>query len=54
MAYKTFTQEAPPSTVKSPKPAGAQKEVTPTEAASQDKLGKEQEQEFGYIVTNQR
>ncbi|XP_069020078.1 receptor-type tyrosine-protein phosphatase-like N isoform X2 [Embiotoca jacksoni] len=57
MAYKTVVQEAPTSTIKSTKPEGAQKEMTPTAAADQDKPGKKepagQKEEFGYVVTNQ-
>lgn len=48
--------EALPSTIKSPKPDGAQKETTPTNTATnQDKPGQnDPADEYGYIVTNQR
>lgn len=56
MAYKTASQEGPPSNIKSPEPEEAQKEAAPADAAGQDRkepLGPAEEQ-FGYIVTNQR
>lgn len=56
MAYKMDAPEAPPSTIKPPKPEGAQKD--PTVAASQDKLRQKEPaakaEEYGFIVTNQR
>lgn len=59
MAYKMVAPEAPPSTIKTPKPVGVQKETAPTASANQDKLGKKEPvvskaEEYGYIVTNQR
>ncbi len=56
MAYKMAAPEAPPSTIKPPKPEGVQKDSTA--AANQDKLRKNEPvaktEQFGYIVTNQR
>ena len=50
--------EAPPSTAKSPKAEGPQKEMTPTAASNQDEVGEKElaakAEEYGYIVTNQR
>ncbi|KAM9334309.1 receptor-type tyrosine-protein phosphatase-like N [Symphorus nematophorus] len=56
MAYKMATvAEAPPSTVRTPKPEGAQKDSSA--AADKDKLRtkepKTKTDEYGYIVTNQ-
>ena len=56
MAYKMAAPEAPPSSVKSPKPEAVQKDSSA--AANQDKLRKTEpaakSEEYGYIVTNQR
>ncbi|XP_040887882.1 receptor-type tyrosine-protein phosphatase-like N isoform X2 [Toxotes jaculatrix] len=55
--HKVVTPESPPSTNKSPKLEGPQKEPSPTVASNQDKLGKKEPaakaEEYGYIVTNQ-
>ncbi|KAM8722376.1 receptor-type tyrosine-protein phosphatase-like N isoform 5-T5 [Acanthopagrus schlegelii] len=55
MAYKMAAPEAPPSSVKSPKPEAVQKDSSA--AANQDKLRKTEpaakSEEYGYIVTNQ-
>ncbi|KAM6893901.1 receptor-type tyrosine-protein phosphatase-like N [Xenentodon cancila] len=52
MAYKTISQERPASPAKA---GGGQKEVTPTEEASQGKAGQEEAtgQQFRYVITNQ-
>lgn len=54
MSYKPALPEAPPSSVIK-QPEGPQRETAPGATSDQDKLGeKKPEDEFGYIVTNQR
>lgn len=57
MAYK-MVPEAPPSTVKAPKPEEGQKDTTPALTANQEQLRPNEPaakaEEYGYIVTNQR
>ncbi|XP_075950889.1 receptor-type tyrosine-protein phosphatase-like N isoform X2 [Anarhichas minor] len=53
MAFKMAAPEAPPSTVKTPKPEAAQKDSPPSVAADQGDLRTAKAEEYGFITTNQ-